>query len=83
MRPGKLGTGIGLIGMMQNFGKGIGPVLGGLAFQTFGYEPTLLLLSVMLIIGMFIIWQVFALRSWLSLQKFWPDSESRVGPASP
>ena len=62
IRPENLGTGMGLIGMMQNFGKVAGPVLGGLAIQTFGYEPALLLLSVMLIIGMFIIWQFFAPR---------------------
>ena len=62
IRPENLGAGMGLIGMMQNFGKVAGPVLGGLAIQTFGYESTLLLLSAMLIIGMVIIWQAFALR---------------------
>ena len=62
IRPENLGAGMGLIGMMQNFGKVAGPVLGGLAIQTFGYESTLLLLSAMLIIGMVIIWQAFAIR---------------------
>jgi len=54
-----LGIGMGLIGMMQNFGKVAGPVLGGLAIQTLGYESTLYLLTIMLIVGMFIIWQIF------------------------
>ena len=62
IRRDNLGAGMGLIGMMQNFGKVAGPVLGGLAIQTFGYESTLLLLSAMLMIGMVIIWQVFASR---------------------
>ena len=57
-----LGAGMGLIGMMQNFGKVAGPVLGGLAIQVFGYQATLLLLSLMLLIGMAVIWQVFAPR---------------------
>ena len=62
IRRENLGAGMGLIGMMQNFGKVAGPILGGLAIQTFGYESTLLLLSAMLMIGMVIIWQVFASR---------------------
>jgi len=55
-----LGTGMGLIGMMQNFGKVAGPVMGGLAIQTVGYESTLYLLTIMLIVGIFVIWQLFA-----------------------
>ncbi len=54
-----LGTGMGLIGMMQNFGKVVGPVIGGFAIQSIGYESTLYLLTVMLIIGIVIIWQIF------------------------
>lgn len=54
-----LGTGMGLIGMMQNFGKVAGPIVGGFAVQTVGYQPTLYLLTIMLITGMVIIWQIF------------------------
>lgn len=58
-----LGVGMGLIGMMQNFGKVVGPVIGGFAIQSIGYESTLYLLTVMLIIGIVIIWQIFTLSS--------------------
>ena len=46
-----LGAGMGLIGMLQNFGKVAGPVLGGLAIQALGYEATLLCLAGMLALG--------------------------------
>lgn len=62
-----LATGMGLIGMMQNFGKVAGPVLGGLAIQILGYQPTLYLLTVMLIGGIVIIWQMFSPQPTLSL----------------
>ena len=57
--PEHLGTGMGLIGMMQNFGKVAGPILGGLAIQALGYEATLLCLSAMLALGTVMIWVVF------------------------
>lgn len=63
-----LATGMGLIGMMQNFGKVAGPVLGGLAIQTLGYQPTLYLLTIMLFAGIVIIWQMFSPQPTLSLQ---------------
>ena len=46
-----LGAGMGLIGMLQNFGKVAGPVLGGLAIQALGYEATLVCLAGMLALG--------------------------------
>lgn len=61
--PEHLGAGMGLIGMMQNFGKVAGPVLGGLAIQALGYPTTLLALSLLLIAGMATIWIVLAPRS--------------------
>ena len=61
--PEHLGAGMGLIGMMQNFGKVAGPVLGGLAIQALGYPSTLLALSLLLIAGMAAIWIVLAPRS--------------------
>jgi len=60
--PEHLGAGMGLIGMMQNFGKVAGPVLGGLAISALGYEATLVCLSVMLAIGAASIWGFFAPR---------------------
>ena len=63
-----LGVGMGLIGMMQNFGKVAGPILGGFAIQTLGYQPTLYLLTAMLFGGIVIIWQVFLPRPTLTLQ---------------
>ena len=36
INPEHLGAGMGLIGMMQNFGKVAGPVLGGLAIMALG-----------------------------------------------
>ena len=50
-----LGAGMGLIGMMQNFGKVAGPVLGGLAIQAVGYAATLLCLGGMLLLGIAVI----------------------------
>ena len=64
--PEHLGAGMGLIGMMQNFGKVAGPVLGGLAIQALGYTPTLLGLSAMLVAGVALIWGLFAPRSALA-----------------
>ena len=57
--PEHLGAGMGLIGMMQNFGKVAGPILGGLAIQALGYEATLLCLSAMLALGTLVIWVVY------------------------
>lgn len=61
--PAHLGAGMGLIGMLQNFGKVAGPVLGGLAIMTLGYEATLISLSVMLALGTVSIWGLFAPRN--------------------
>ena len=60
--PEHLGAGMGLIGMMQNFGKVAGPVLGGLAIAALGYASTLLLLSALLAIGTVVVWGLFAPR---------------------
>jgi MFS family permease len=60
--PEHLGAGMGLIGMMQNFGKVAGPVLGGLTIVALGYDATLLCLSLMLMLGTAIIWGVFSPR---------------------
>ncbi len=60
--PEHLGAGMGLIGMMQNFGKVAGPILGGLAIQALGYESTLLCLSAMLALGTVVIWLVYPPR---------------------
>ena len=57
--PEHLGAGMGLIGMMQNFGKVAGPVLGGFAIAALGYGGALLSLSAMLLIGTAVIWSVF------------------------
>ena len=61
--PEHLGAGMGLIGMLQNFGKVAGPVLGGLAIMALGYEATLVSLSVMLVLGTVSIWGLFAPRN--------------------
>ena len=61
--PEHLGAGMGLIGMLQNFGKVAGPVLGGLAISALGYEATLVSLSVMLALGAASIWGFFLPRS--------------------
>ena len=58
--PEHLGGGIG---MMQNFGKVAGPILGGLAIQALGYQATLLCLSAMLALGTLVIWVFFLPRS--------------------
>ncbi|MCY3863798.1 MAG: MFS transporter [Chloroflexi bacterium] len=60
--PQHLGAGMGLIGMMQNFGKVAGPILGGLAISALGYEATLISLSLMLALGAAIIWSFCAPR---------------------
>ncbi len=60
--PEHLGAGMGLIGMMQNFGKVAGPILGGLAIQALGYEATLLCLSAVLALGTAVIWVFYLPR---------------------
>jgi len=60
--PENLGAGMGLIGMLQNFGKVAGPVLGGLAIAALGYDATLVCLSLMLALGTAVIWGLFAPR---------------------
>jgi len=62
INPEHLGAGMGLIGMMQNFGKVAGPVLGGLAIMALGYEATLIGLSALLLIGALAIWVFFTPR---------------------
>ena len=54
---------MGLIGMLQNFGKVAGPVLGGLAIAALGNASTLLLLSGLLALGTLVIWALFARAS--------------------
>lgn len=61
--PEHLGAGMGLIGMMQNFGKVAGPVLGGMAIAALGYGGALLSLSGMLVVGTAVIWGVFLPRN--------------------
>ena len=63
--PEHLGAGMGLIGMLQNFGKVAGPVLGGLAIMALGYDATLIGLSALLLIGALTIWSLFAPRKLL------------------
>ena len=67
--PEHLGAGMGLIGMLQNFGKVAGPVLGGLAISALGYGGALLSLSAMLAIGTVVIWGVFSPRKLAKLSR--------------
>ncbi|MCY3833075.1 MAG: MFS transporter [Chloroflexi bacterium] len=60
--PEHLGAGMGLIGMLQNFGKVGGPVLGGFAIAALGYGGALLGLSALLLIGTAVIWALLAPR---------------------
>ena len=60
--PEHLGAGMGLIGMLQNFGKVAGPVLGGFAIAALGYGGALLGLSALLLVGAALIWLVFMPR---------------------
>jgi len=46
-----LGAGMGFIGMMDNFGKVVGPICGGFFIERLGFEPVLYALAVMLILG--------------------------------
>lgn len=61
--PEHLGAGMGVIGMMQNFGKVAGPILGGLAIQALGYQATLLCLSALLALGAALICWVYLPRA--------------------
>jgi len=60
--PENLGAGMGLIGMLQNFGKVAGPVLGGMSITTLGYDATLVCLGLMLALGAAVIWGLFSPR---------------------
>jgi len=60
--PENLGAGMGLIGMLQNFGKVAGPVLGGVAITALGYDATLVCLGLMLALGAAVIWGLFSPR---------------------
>lgn len=46
-----LGASMGFIGMMQNLGKVIGPIFGGLLIQQFGFEMLIYILALLLIIS--------------------------------
>lgn len=48
---GALGAGMGFIGMMQNLGKVIGPILGGVLIAQLGFEAVLLVLAAMMVCG--------------------------------
>ena len=61
--PQHLGAGMGLIGMLQNFGKVAGPVLGGVAIMAVGYEATLIGISALLALGAAIIWSLLSPRN--------------------
>ena len=58
--PEHRGAGRGLIGMLQNFGKVGGPVLGGFAIAALGYGGALLGLSALLIAGTVAIYALLA-----------------------
>ena len=60
--PEHLGAGMGLIGMLQNFGKVAGPVLGGFAIAALGYSGALLGLSALLIAGIVVIYALLTPR---------------------
>jgi MFS family permease len=46
-----LGAGMGFVGMMQNLGKVIGPVLGGFLIQQFSFEAVVYWLAFLLVLG--------------------------------
>lgn len=46
-----LGASMGFIGMMQNLGKVIGPILGGLLIERMGFEAVIDILAILLIIS--------------------------------
>lgn len=46
-----LGAGMGFIGMMQNLGKVIGPILGGVLIAQLGFEAVLIVLALMMLSG--------------------------------
>ncbi len=50
-----VGAGMGLLGTLQNGGKVLGPVLGGLMVAGLGYEPMFALMGVALIIASFLL----------------------------
>ncbi len=67
--PAHLGAGMGFIGMLQNFGKVAGPVLGGLAIVALGYGGALMLLSALLLLGAVTILGVFTPRKLAKLSR--------------
>ncbi len=46
-----LGAGMGFVGMMQNLGKVIGPVLGGVMIQTLGFQVIISILAFLMVAG--------------------------------
>ena len=46
-----LGAGMGFVGMMQNLGKVIGPVLGGVMIQVLGFQAVISILAFLMIAG--------------------------------
>ena len=51
IRAGNLGAAMGFVGMMQNLGKVLGPVAGGLLIGLTGFEKLLWLLAALLTLG--------------------------------
>ncbi len=54
--PQHLGAGMGLSGALDNAGKVIGPILGGLLISGFGFAMSLMLLGLMLLLSAGLVW---------------------------
>ncbi|NEO46734.1 MAG: MFS transporter [Moorea sp. SIO4A3] len=54
--PQYLGAGIGLVGTLDNFGKVIGPVLGGLLIQRFEFGQSIQMLGFMVLLAAALVW---------------------------
>ena len=51
-----IGAGMGLMGTLQNAGKVIGPILGGILIDWFDFALTLQLMGLMLLFGAILVW---------------------------
>ena len=76
---GRLGTSLGLVGTMRNAGKVTGPVMAGLLIAWVGFEATLHIMGVALVVVSILIWTrgAFALRQKPSRRRY-SDQSNRI-----
>ena len=74
-----LGSGLGIVGTLNNAGKVLGPLCGGLLIQVWGFSQALQFLGLLTGVGAIIIWSFKKPNSDLNLSSIpQPESEQPI-----